>query len=127
MSGQMDTKQSSNLTVFESLLESDLPASKKTLERLVDESQSVVAAGQVTTAHYLENVSYHLTANPNVLAKLKAELESAMPDPNVTPPKSKLESLPYLRAVVLEGFRRSYGVVHRLQRISPDEPLQFKG
>ncbi|KAI4202647.1 MAG: hypothetical protein LQ350_002440 [Teloschistes chrysophthalmus] len=29
-------------------------------------------------------------------------------------------------AVIQEGFRRAYGVSHRLQRISPDIDLQFK-
>ena len=126
MDGQTYTKQSSNTTIFEELLNSDLPANEKTLGRLVDEGQTVVGAGQVTTAHYLKMTSFHLIANPDILAKLKAELAEAMPDPAILAPQAQLEQLPYLRAVVLEGFRKSYGVTHRLQRISPDAPLQFQ-
>ena len=126
MNGQTDTKQSANTTIFEELLNSDLPPEEKTLQRLQDEGQTVVAAGQVTTAYYLKTTAFHLIANPDILAKLKAELEEAMPNPDKIPPQSELEQLPYLRAVVLEGFRKSYGVTHRLQRISPDTPLQFR-
>ena len=124
--GRTDTKQSANTTIFEELLNSDLPPHEKTMQRLADEGQTVVGAGQVTTAHYLKMTSFHLIANPDILAKLKAELADAMPDPNVLAPQSKLEQLPYLKAVVLEGFRKSYGVTHRLQRISPEAPLQFQ-
>jgi cytochrome P450 len=124
--GRTDTKQSSNPTIFHELLNSDLPAEEKTLTRLRDEGQTVVAAGQVTTAHHLKTMSYHILANPSILSKLQAELKQAMPDPSVLAPQSKLENLPYFRAVVLEGFRKSYGVVHRLQRISPDQQLQYK-
>jgi cytochrome P450 len=126
MDGRTDSKRSENVSIFQALLESDLPPNEKTLQRLVDEGQTVVGAGQVTTAHYLKMVSYHLIANPNILAKLKSELVEVMPDPSKIASQSQLEQLPYLRAVVLEGRRMSYGVTHRLQRISPDSDLQFQ-
>jgi cytochrome P450 len=37
-----------------------------------------------------------------------------------------LANLPYLSAIVSEGLRLSFGVSHRLQRISPDLPLKYK-
>ena len=114
-------------TLFHEMLKSDLPAAEKSLPRLVDEGQTIIAAGQVTTAHYLKTTSYHLLANPDILRKLKAELASAMPDAASPAPLQKLEQLPYLSAVVLEGFRISYGVTSRLQRVSPDAPLAFDG
>ena len=120
-----DTKQS-ELSIFHALLDSDLPPHEKTVERLADEATSLVAAGQVTTAFYLKSTAFHLISNSEILAKLKAELVETMPDADDLAPLSKLESLPYLRAVVLEGFRRSHGVPHRLQRISPDGPLQYQ-
>lgn len=42
------------------------------------------------------------------------------------PPLQTLEKLPYLSAIILEGYRLSYGVTHRLQRISPDEDLIYE-
>lgn len=118
-------KASSHPTIFHELIQtSDLPPDEKTLQHLVDEGQSVVAAGQVTTTHYLNTTAYHILANPGVLEKLKAELGDAMPDGSLAP-LVKLEQLPYLSAVVSEGFRISYGVTHRLQRVSPDAPLIY--
>jgi len=86
----------------------------------------VIAAGQQTTAHFLKTVSYHILANEGVHSRLKAELKEAIPNPASIPPLAQLERLPYLHAVVLEGHRVSYGVVGRLQRISPDQPLRYK-
>lgn len=37
-----------------------------------------------------------------------------------------LEQLPYLKAVINEGFRISYGITARLARVSPDAPLRYK-
>jgi len=99
---------------------------EKTLERLADEGQTVIAAGQQTTAHFLKTVSYHILANEGVYSRLKAELKEAIPNPASIPPLAQLERLPYLHAVVLEGHRVSYGVVSRLERISPDKPLRYK-
>ena len=112
-------------TIFHELIQtSDLPPEEKTLPRLVNEGQAVVAAGQVTTAHYLNTTVYHILANPEILSELKAELEQAMPD-NDLPSQQILEQLPYLNAVVHEGYRISYGVTHRLQRVSPDAALIY--
>jgi cytochrome P450 len=116
---------SSHPTIFHELIEtSDLPPEEKTLQHLVDEGQSVVAAGQVTTTHYLNATAFHILANPDVLQKLKTELAEAMPDGTVIP-QQKLEQLPYLCAVISEGYRISYGVTHRLQRVSPNAPLAY--
>lgn len=86
----------------------------------------MIAAGQQTTAHFLKTVSYQILANEGVHSRLKAELKEAIPNPASIPPLAQLERLPYLHAVVLEGHRVSYGVVGRLQRISPDQPLRYK-
>ena len=115
----------SHPTIFHELIQtSDLPPEEKTLPRLVNEGQAVVAAGQVTTTHYLNTIVYHILANPEILSELKAELEQAMPDGHVSS-LNQLEKLPYLHAVVQEGYRISYGVTHRLQRVSPDEALIY--
>ena len=113
-------------TIFHDLLTSDLPPSEKSMERLADEAQTVLGAGQVTTAYYLRVTTYHILANPAVYAKLHSELSTAMPDPQQLLPLPELEKLPYLSAVVQEGFRTSYGVTGRLQRIAPDHDLRFR-
>jgi cytochrome P450 len=125
--GKYDSYQkTTHPTVFKELLDSDLPREEVTIERLADEAQTVVAAGQVTTAHFLKKTSFHILANPEILRKLKEELISTMPSDGSLPPISKLEQSPYLSAVISEGFRRSYGVTQRLPRVSPDAPLIYK-
>lgn len=121
-----DHESASHPTIFHEILQSDLPPSEKSLTRLADEGQTLVGAGQVTTAHYLRVLAFHLIDNPEKLNKLKEELKTAMPDANMLLPWQKLEQLPYLNAVIQEGFRMSYGIPHRLQRISPDAPLTYK-
>jgi cytochrome P450 len=70
--------------------------------------------------------TYHLLATPRILAKLKTELQAAIPDPDAPIALPVLEKLPYLVAVVQEAIRLSYGVASRLQRISPEKALTFK-
>lgn len=83
-----------------------------------------MGAATTTTSWALCVATYHLLASPRVLAKLKAELRTAIPDPNAGVSLSVLENIPYLVAVVQEAVRLSYGVCSRLQRVSP-RPLQF--
>ncbi len=114
-------------TMFHAMLKSTLPPEEKTLDRLVIEGVNMTAAGTLTTAFFLKTTTYHILANPDVLAKLKAELSAAIPDPENLPALHEIEALPYLQAVMKEGYRLSYGLTHRLPRISPREPIYYKG
>lgn len=71
---------------------------------------------------------FYLLSAPEVIEKLRAELETVIlaTDPTTTPPLSTLEQLPYLSACVNEALRLSYGVGSRLPRSSPDEPIIYK-
>ncbi|KAK8081383.1 cytochrome P450 [Apiospora saccharicola] len=110
-------------TIFHELIDSDaLPPEEKTLQRLVDEGQTLIAAGQETTSFLLQTVTYHVLASPALYARLRAELQNI---DVMNASVAQLERLPYLRAVVQEGHRFAHGVVGRLQRISPDAPLHF--
>lgn len=126
MKSDSSEEKASHRTIFHELINGDLPAEEKTLPRLADEGQTMIAAGQETTSFFLKTVSYHILANEEIHTKLKAELKEAMPNPTKMPPLATLEQLPYLHAVVQEGHRFSHGVVGRLQRISPEEPLRYR-
>lgn len=107
-------------TIFNELLESEtLPTSEKTLLRLTHEAQLFVAAGVATTAFTLTVAGFHIINTPEILRKLRSELESAMPEANAVPDWTKLEQLPYLTAVIKESIRLSYGVTARNPRLSP--------
>ncbi|KAL5376808.1 hypothetical protein DPSP01_010219 [Paraphaeosphaeria sporulosa] len=112
--------------IFRELINGNLPTEEKSLARLVDEGQTMIAAGQETSSFFLQQASYFILANAEIHARLKAELTQAIPDGTSIPPLARLEKLPYLHAVVQEVHRFSHGVVGRLERVSPDEPLQYK-
>jgi cytochrome P450 len=111
-------------TIFHELLNGSLPDNEKRLERLWQEGQIIIGAGTETTAWTLSATMYYILANPEILSRLRGELEQAAPDPQKLPSLARLEQLPYLTAVVNEGLRLSYGVSTRLQRISR-ETLEF--
>ncbi|MCJ1387752.1 hypothetical protein MMC18_000595 [Xylographa bjoerkii] len=112
-------------TVFEAMLDSSLPTSEKSVERLTHEAQVFLPAGTLTTAHMLIHTTYELLDNEIVLGKLMEELQAASSGTFSHFSLNTLEHLPYLNAVIYEGLRMSYGVSHRLQRIAPDRSIRF--
>ena len=122
-----ETESESHPSVFHSLRDdANLPLSEKSLPRLVMEAQSLVGAGTLTSTHMLSITTYHILANPPVLGNLMAELEGAIPNIDTHCSLQILEQLPYLKAVINEGLRISYGSVHRLQRVHPENTLRFR-
>lgn len=111
-------------TIFHELLNSNLPEIERAPRRLLSEGVVVVAAGTLTSAHYLKTTSYHILANPPILQRLQTELKAIMLNPAVLPPFNALNNLPYFNAVINEGFRLSHGVITRLTRVAPTEDLQ---
>lgn len=123
--GEEDKVKFSHPTFFHDVLNSSLPPEEKSAERLAQEIQVVIGAGGETVAKALSWITYYLLENPQILEKLKSELNEKDPDQKAS--LAELEKLPYLTSVMLEGLRLSYGVSTRLARISPDRTLQFKG
>ncbi|KAJ9665810.1 hypothetical protein H2201_004118 [Coniosporium apollinis] len=120
-------KPTDHPTIFHDLLSSKLPPSELTLPRLTEEGLTLIGAGTVTTSHTLATTVYHLLSAPSKLSRLRSELATLT---NPTEPSrpltwTQLEHLPYLSAIVSEGLRLSYGVSHRLQRVSPDAALRY--
>ncbi|KAI1845769.1 hypothetical protein JX266_008134 [Neoarthrinium moseri] len=101
----------------------EIPESEKTAQRLADEAVVLLIAGSETTASTLAAITFHLLDEPRMLARLKAELETAMPDPNQLPIASKLDGLPFLNALIEEAIRFYPGASHRQDRVAPDEDL----
>lgn len=121
-----EEKNATQRTIIHDLLESDLPASEKSLKRVAQEAQTLVSAGSTTTVHFLKTTIYFILADPKVHKQLKAELKEAMPDANAVPPLHVLKQLPYLDAVVKEGSRMTHGPASRLTRIAPNQDLKFQ-
>lgn len=121
-----EEKKSEHTTIFQEVLESDLPEREKTLDRLEDEAFGVMGAGTETTAWALTTAAYHLISQPGKMTRLQDELKVALPDPTAPLDWLHLEKLPYLSACITEAIRMSYGVVSRLPRISPKKPFKYK-
>ena len=113
-------------TIFQALLDSDLPSEEKTADRLQDEGQILIGAGSETTAKSLSIITFYLLDDKQKLEKLRTELKTVMPTPTSSVKLTALEQLPYLTAVINEGIRLMYGVTTRLPRVSPNEPLIYK-
>jgi cytochrome P450 len=112
-------------TVFRELLNSDLSPRDKSLKRLADEASMVTGAGGETTAQALQRTLYHLLQHPDVVTKLRHELDAAL-KPGAMPSLAELQNLPYLNAVVEEGVRISFSVPARSPRIFRDHTLQYE-
>lgn len=94
------------MTIFHALREDpDLPPEEKTRERLVAEAGSIVGAGTLTSAHMLSLTTYIVFNDASILTRLLAGLDKAIPDPSSSASLQTLEPLPYLNAVINEGFR----------------------
>lgn len=83
-------------TIFHTLLDSNLPDEEKSLERLWQEAFLIVAAGSDTTGNAMTTTTFHLLKNPDMLAKLRKELEAAIPNRFQPVKLSTVEKLPYL-------------------------------
>lgn len=108
-------------------MQSDCPPFEKSTQRLMEEGQTVIGAGMITTKHYLYSVTYLILSNPDLHAKIRKELEDAMPAAEMELSVVQLEKLPYLSAVIKEGHRRVYGIQHRLLRIDSENPMEYNG
>jgi hypothetical protein len=61
-------------TIFQTMMDSDLPAEGKSVERFQDEGQSVVGAGSETMARTLTVISFYLMQDLSKIQKLRNEL-----------------------------------------------------
>jgi cytochrome P450 len=112
-------------TIFHEILRSDIPESEKEIERIRDEAMVLIVAGSETTASTMVAITYHLLSDRAMLARLKAELESANPGPNEYPDPAKLDNLPFLNALIQEAIRLYPGATPRQDRAAPDEDLIY--
>lgn len=85
-------------TIFQALLDSDLPPEEKSADRLQDEAQTLVGAGSETTAKTLTIVTFYLLQNKQMLEKLRQELSTVDLKSAHSPQDvlSEVERLPYM-------------------------------
>ncbi|KIV76881.1 hypothetical protein, variant [Exophiala sideris] len=128
---QRTTLDPSVPSIFQTAL---LPEPKKgrstpALKELTADALVFFGAGTDTTAHALATGTWYLLQNPAILTRLRQELCNAIVDADSSTMLSwvELEKLPFLRAVIKESLRLSFGVPGRLPRVVPENGAVFCG
>jgi cytochrome P450 len=123
-----NTNTEGKYTMFDSMAHPDsakgqTPPSK---EEMVADGCLMIAAGTDTMANTLGTILWHVTQDPRVETKLLEELKRSIGEEDIIQ-SSQLEGegFEYLRAVVKEGLRLSYGVPGRIIRRVPKEGAKF--
>ncbi|CAN8106456.1 unnamed protein product [Discula destructiva] len=117
----------SRSVIVSALADVGVPAADKTMDRLADEGETIIFAGIDTTARTLAVAWFHLLNNKMLLSRLRQCLESAPRQHDGPWTTAELESLPFVRGIVQESIRLTYGLVVRIPRVCPDEPIHYKG
>lgn len=113
-------------SIFRTLLDSDLPECDKRVSRLMEDAEIILGGATITTTGALALATYYILSDQQVLKTLTDELANAVPESTRPLPLVELEKLEYLTATTMETLRISHGVLHRLQRISPDQALHYR-
>ncbi|KAL8767783.1 MAG: hypothetical protein Q9194_005881 [Teloschistes cf. exilis] len=96
------------VSLFKHILNSDMPESELSDERLAKEAQLLLGAGTASTARTIGYISYYILSRPEIRARLEQELEKTMASyPADVPSLAALERLPYLQSLIKEGLRDS--------------------
>lgn len=101
-----NTKVAEKNSVFRSVLNSDMAEHELTTDRLIKEAKTLFGAGTATTARTLDFITFYILNDANIKARITEEVTKPMAGyPDRFPTLAELEALPYLTAVIREGFR----------------------
>lgn len=117
-------------TMFDAMAQPDVSKGQVAPPKsdMVAEGALMFLAGMDTTANALGNILWYITQNPSLEQKLVAELKGRIGKDDVLESASlEGEGFRYMRAVVKEGLRLSYGVPGRLLRRVPAEGTTMGG
>lgn len=93
---------------------------------LIAECSAMMNAGTETTTAAMTNTVFLLYTHPQVLAKLRTEIDAAMPE-NTIPCYDSASKLPYLRACIEEALRVRPASSFGLPRIVPEGGRHIAG
>jgi cytochrome P450 len=94
------------VSLFHYIVNSDMPKSELFTDRLAKEAQVLLGAGSASTARTLDFMVYYVIAKKHIRARLQNELRDIMAGyPDEIPSWAELEKLPYLQAIIKEGYR----------------------
>jgi cytochrome P450 len=114
---------------FFSALMEDKNGNPNNLEwgEIVAEISIMMNAGSDTTAIAMNNAMYFLLKNPEVVRKLREEIDAVLSPSEVVAPYEAVKHLPYLRACLDESMRLSPPTTFGLPRQTPPEGCPILG
>jgi cytochrome P450 len=112
-------------TIFHGIMQSNIPESEKTVQRLSDEAFVLIVAGGETTARVMTVIMAHLLQDKHLFSRLRQELDQVV-NPDL-PSSQALENIPLMKAVIQEGVRIAAPVVNGAKEIAPTEDLKCNG
>lgn len=89
------TEKAPHRTIFQDIVQSNLPPSEKAPARLSAEANLLQIAGTETTARTLAVLIFHLIDSPAVLDRLRLKLKPYTPESGSTMHLAELEAIPY--------------------------------
>lgn len=92
-------------TIFQDIVQSNLPPSEKASARLSAEASLLQIAGTETTARTLAVLIFHLIDSPAVLDRLRSELKPYTPESGSTMHLAEFEALPYFVGLPHANFK----------------------
>ena len=111
----MDDKRESDISgkkteetgsLFHFIVDSDMPDSERSEERLAKEAQVLLGGGTASTARTIGFAAFYILSRPQLHEALTEEVSETMKDwPNHIPTWADLEKLPLLQAILKESLR----------------------
>ena len=103
---KLENNKKDGTSLFRYIVNSDMPESERSDERLAKEAQVLLGGGTATTARTMSFISYFILANPSIRSRLENELREPMSRyPEIVPTWTELEKVPILQALIKEGLR----------------------
>lgn len=96
LQSEKETQTKSKSVIVSALADRTVPAAEKTMDRMLDEGETIIFAGIDTTARSLSVAFYHLLNDQRHIQKMRTELDSLQKPTNEAWTTAELESLPYL-------------------------------
>jgi cytochrome P450 len=97
---ERSTEKGVQRTIFQDIIQSNLPPNEKDPARLSAEANLLQIAGTETTARTLAVLMFHLIDNPAVLNRLRTEIGSRILSPGSSLHLAELEAIPYFVSLV---------------------------
>lgn len=113
--------------LVDAILGSNLSPEEKGLQRINDETDTIVGAGLETVAAVIRLIVFYLYKDPKMVSRLRNDIQDAYNNAGAVNELTtiQLEQIPYLIAVIMEGLRLNPGIATRMARIAPDRNLTY--